>query len=205
MTTGLPAANVSVEISRGGVKILAGFTLAHGIFHFMQQSFAVMLPAVKATFGVSAIQIGALMTAKEISMGVSSLPGGVLSDRLRRYRATIMAACMVLFGLSWLLVGAASVYPLLICGMVLVSVATSVWHLPSMVEISHRFSGKKGASLAVFGIGGSFGDIFGPVITGFLLQCSGLAAGHLHLCDRSAADDILVHLGLQKVRPDRCG
>jgi len=170
MTIALSAAKESVEISRSGVKILTGFTIAHGIFHFMQQSFAVMLPAIRETFGISAIQIGALMTAKEIAMGVSSLPGGVLSDRLRRYRGIIMAACMALFGLSWLLVGVASVYPLLIFGMVLVSIATSVWHLPSMAEISRRFSKNKGTSLAIFGIGGSFGDISGPVITGLLLS-----------------------------------
>ena len=170
MTTALPAANDSVEASHTGAKILLGFTVAHGIFHFMQQSFAVMLPAIKETFGISAIQIGALMTAKEIAMGLSSLPGGVLSDRLRRYRGIIMAACMALFGLSWLLVGVASVYPLLIFGMVLVSIATSVWHLPSMAEISRRFSENKGTSLAIFGIGGSVGDIFGPVITGLLLS-----------------------------------
>ncbi len=170
MTTALSAANDSVETSRSGVKILLGFTIAHGIFHFMQQSFAVMLPAIKETFGISAIQIGALMTAKEIAMGLSSLPGGVLSDRLRRYRGIIMAACMALFGLSWLLIGIASVYPLLIFGMVLGSIATSVWHLPSMAEISRRFSENKGTSLAIFGIGGSFGDIFGPVITGLLLS-----------------------------------
>ncbi len=170
MTTALSASNDSVEISRSGVRILTGFTIAHGIFHFMQQSFAVMLPALRETFGISAIQIGALMTAKEIAMGVSSLPGGVLSDRLRRYRGIIMAACMALFGLSWLLVGVASVYPLLIFGMVLVSIATSVWHLPSMAEISRRFSENKGTSLAIFGIGGSIGDIFGPVITGLLLS-----------------------------------
>ena len=135
----------------------------------MQQSFAVMLPVIKETFGISAIQIGALMTAKEIAMGISSLPGGLLSDRLRHYRGIIMAACMALFGLSWLLIGIATVYPMLICGMVLVSVATSVWHLPSMAEISRRFPAKKGTSLAIFGIGGSVGDIFGPVITGLLL------------------------------------
>ena len=135
----------------------------------MQQSFSVMLPAIKETFGISAIQIGALMTAREIAMGLSSLPGGVLADRLRRYREIIMAGCMALFGLSWLLVGVATVYPLLILGMMLVSIATSVWHLPSMAEISRRFSEKKGASLAIFGIGGSFGDIFGPVMTGLLL------------------------------------
>jgi MFS family permease len=169
MSKALSAENESVEPTRSGIRVLTGFTIAHGIFHFMQQSFAVMLPAIKETFDISPVQIGALMTAKEIAMGVSSLPGGVLSDRLKRHRGVIMAACMALFGLSWLLIGIASVYPLLIFGMVLVSMATSVWHLPSMAEISRRFSDRKGVSLAVFGIGGSFGDIFGPVITGLVL------------------------------------
>ena len=196
MTTALSTANESAETSRNAIKILIGFTIAHGIFHFMQQSFAVMLPAIKESFGISAIQIGALMTAKEIAMGASSLPGGVLSDRLRRHRGTIMAACMALFGLSWLLAGVASVYPLLICSMVLVSIATSVWHLPSMAEISRRFSESKGTSLAVFGIGGSFGDIFGPVITGLLLSVLVWRGGHHNICHRSAAHDILVSLGL---------
>jgi MFS family permease len=162
--------NDFIEKNRGGIAMLTGLTCGHGIFHFMQQSFAVMLPAIKETFGISPIEIGALMAAREIAMGVSSLPGGVLSDRLGRYRGIIMAACMALFGLSWLLIGFAPIYPLLIVGMVFVSIATSVWHLPSMAEISRRFSDRKGASLAVFGIGGSFGDIFGPVITGILLS-----------------------------------
>jgi FSR family fosmidomycin resistance protein-like MFS transporter len=169
MLTASPTSQDSVERKRSGIAVLTGLTFGHGIFHFMQQSFAVMLPAIKETFGISPIQIGALMTAREIAMGVSSLPGGVLSDRLRRYRGIIMAACMALFGLSWLLIGFAPIYPLLIVGMVCVSIATSIWHLPSMAEISQRFSARKGASLAVFGIGGSFGDIFGPVITGILL------------------------------------
>jgi MFS family permease len=90
--------NDSIEKNRGGIAILTGLTGGHGIFHFMQQSFAVMLPAIKETFGISPIEIGALMAAREIAMGVSSLPGGVLSDRLGRYRGIIMAACIALFG-----------------------------------------------------------------------------------------------------------
>jgi MFS family permease len=38
-----------------------------------------------------------------------------------------------------------------------------------MAEISRRFEHRKGTSLAIFGIGGSFGDILGPVATGILL------------------------------------
>lgn len=38
------------------------------------------------------------------------------------------------------------------------------------VENSRRFSENKGTSLAIFGIGGSAGDILGPVITGLFLS-----------------------------------
>ena len=68
MSTALSTAEDSIIKSQDGVRILAGFTIAHGIFYFMQQIFAVMLPAIKETFVISPIQIGALMTAKEIAM-----------------------------------------------------------------------------------------------------------------------------------------
>ena len=87
------AAADSIEKEGGGIAILTGLTFGHGVFHFMQQSFAVMLPAIKEAFGISPVEIGVLMTAREIAMGVSSLPGGVLSNRLQRHRGNIMAAC----------------------------------------------------------------------------------------------------------------
>jgi len=36
MTTAMSAANDAVEKSRGGARILTAFTIAHGIFHFME-------------------------------------------------------------------------------------------------------------------------------------------------------------------------
>jgi MFS family permease len=150
--------------------LLSGLTVAHGIFHFMSQSFSVMLPAIKQTFGINPIQIGAIITVKELAAGMASLPGGILSDYLRRYRVTIMAACMVVFGLGWLIVGISPVYPMLLVGMVALAMAGSIWHLPSLAEISVHFSQRRGAALAIHGAGGSIGDIFGPVATGLLLS-----------------------------------
>jgi MFS family permease len=149
--------------------LLSGLTVAHGIFHFMSQSFSVMLPAIKQTFGINPIQIGAIITVKELAAGLASLPGGILSDYLRRYRIIIMAACMAIFGLGWLVVGISPVYPLLLLGMAALAMAGSIWHLPSLAEISIHFSQRRGAALAIHGAGGSIGDIFGPVATGLLL------------------------------------
>lgn len=159
----------AVKARKENRSLLVGLTTAHAIFHFMHQSFSVMIPGIKETFGISPVGVGAIVTARELAAGFASLPGGVVSDYLRRHRAAIMAACMAFFGLGWLLISASSVYPLLIAGMVVLSIAASVWHLPSMAEISSHFARRRGAALAVHGAGGSIGDIFGPVITGILL------------------------------------
>ena len=155
---------------KGSYLLLSIFSLSHGIFHFMSQSFSVMLPAIKETFGISPVQVGVLITAKTLAGGLASLPGGIVSDYFRRYRGLLMMACMILFALGWLLIGIAPVYPLLICGMMVVAVAGSVWHLPSLAELGLQFSKTRGTAMAIHGAGGSIGDIFGPVITGILLS-----------------------------------
>ena len=152
-----------------GWFVLSTLALSHGVFHFVPQSFSVMLPAIRDSLGITPLEIGAIITAREVASGVASLPGGVLSDRLRRYWGVLFAVCMGGFGLGWLLMGLSPLYPLLILGMVILSIASSVWHLPAMAVISERFSRRRGAALAVHGIGGNLGDVAGPMVTGVLL------------------------------------
>jgi len=160
---------VSERLRQGSILILTCFFFAHAIFHFMTQSFSVMLPAIKSTFGINPIQIGALITAKELAAGLAALPGGVLSDYLSHRRALIMTTCMILFGFGWLLIGHSPLYGLLFVGMVIVAVASAVWHLPSLAELGNQFTRSRGAVFALHGAGGSIGDISGPIITGMLL------------------------------------
>lgn len=154
---------------KGSYLLLSIFSASHGIFHFMSQSFSVMLPTIKEAFGINPVQVGVLITAKTLAGGLASLPGGIVSDYFRRYRGRIMTVCMIVFALGWLLIGISPVYSLLICGMMVVAVAGSVWHLPSLAELGLQFSKTRGTAMAIHGAGGSIGDIFGPVITGLLL------------------------------------
>jgi len=167
-----PAANLSTpeyRTQQGSYLILFCFVLSHATFHFMSQSFSVMLPAVKDTFGINPVQIGAIITAKELAAGLSSLPGGMLSDYLRHHRVQIMALCMVVFAAGWLIIAFSPFYQLLMVGMMIIAVAGTVWHLPSLAELGRLFTHSRGTALAVHGAGGSLGDILGPVITGLLL------------------------------------
>lgn len=181
---------------RRATFIIGGLTSGHGVFHWIAQSFIVVLPEVRdLLLGGSVIAVTSIQTTREIMSGVVSLPGGVLTDALRRYWGWVMAVCMALFGVGWLLMAAAgwqvpgsawltsqesvsvsessslnpAGYALLIIGMAVVAVAASVWHLPAMAALSSHFSHRRGSVLSFHGVGGNVGDVFGPVLTGLLL------------------------------------
>ena len=182
---------------RGAAFIIGGLTSGHGVFHWVAQSFIVVLPEVRdLLLGGSTVLATSIQTTREIASGVVALPGGVLTDALRRYWGWVMAFCMALFGVGWLLMAAAgwqlpgsawllsadgsasgaggtpfnpAGYTLLIVGMAIVAVAASVWHLPAMAALSSHFAHRRGAVLSFHGVGGNVGDVLGPFLTGFLL------------------------------------
>ncbi len=151
------------------LSLLLCFFFGHAVFHFMGQSFAVLLPSIQETFLVTPVQIGALITVREIASGFVSLPGGIMSDHFGRHRALILTICLALFAVGWLIISFAPVYSLLYPGMLLIAAASAVWHLPSLIELGSRFPEKRGTVFAIHGAGGSTGDVVGPIGTGMLL------------------------------------
>lgn len=149
--------------------ILTGLSGGHAVFHWFSQSFFVMLPEVVATFGLSGLQVGAVATTREMVSGIIALPGGVVTDMLRRHWGSVLTACMALFGLGWLIMGIAPFYPILLIGMAIVAAAASMWHLPATAALSHRFSHHRASALSLHGVGGNIGDVLGPALTGVLL------------------------------------
>ena len=163
-----------VTEERQGLRRTAPFILSalsggHGIFHWFTQSFFVMLPAVVATFGLSGVQVGAIATTREVVSGIIALPGGVVTDMLRRHWGLVLAGCMALFGIGWLIMGISPVYPVLLLGMGIVAAAASMWHLPATAALSHQFAHRRGSALSFHGVGGNVGDVLGPALTGALL------------------------------------
>ena len=193
----LPAGEEHQGFRRGATFVIGGLTGGHGVFHWIAQSFIVVLPEVRdLLLGGSVLAVTSIQTTREIASGVVSLPGGVLTDALRRYWGWVMAVCMGLFGVGWLLMAAggwavpgsawltsqqavpsgdeaASLnvlgYILLIAGMAVVGMAASFWHLPAVAALSSQFSHRRASVLSFHGVGGNIGDVIGPVLTGFLL------------------------------------
>ena len=156
-------------IRRSAAFIIGGLTSGHGVFHWFTQSFIVMIPDVRETFALSGVQVGAINSAREVVSGLVSLPGGVVTDMLRRHWGLVLATCMALFGLGWLIMGFSPIYPILLLGMGLVAGSSSIWHLPALSALSHHFPHHRGYALSFHGVGGNVGDVAGPLLTGFLL------------------------------------
>ncbi|MDA0734604.1 MAG: MFS transporter [Chloroflexi bacterium] len=156
-------------VRKGATFIIGGLTSGHGVFHWFTRSFEVMMPEVRDAFGLSGVGVGGIATTRELVSGIIALPGGIVTDLLRRYWGWVLAVCMATFGLGWLVIGFSPVYPLLLLGMALVAMAASIWHLPAMSALSHHFSHTRGAALSFHGVGGQVGDAIAPVATGLLL------------------------------------
>ena len=139
------------------------------------------LPTLRDELGINALQIGALMSAREVAGGLVSLPGGgILSDRARRL-GLVLATTMAGFGARWSSVGLAPTYAWLILGMMVVAISGSLWlcrhdryHKPS--------PGNAAMALSIHGVGGNIGDVSGPIADRLLAGLPFLARTRQRLC-----------------------
>ena len=153
--------------------MVSSLAIGHVGFHWILQSFVVVVPEIQQTFGLNGIGVGGIQAVRELTSGLITLPGGVVVGMLRKWWAWLLAICVGASGLGSLLMGVSPVYPLLLLGVAVVSVSHSLWHLPAAASISQHFASRRGAMLSFHGVGGSVGDVAGPLITGVLLMVMG--------------------------------
>ena len=153
--------------------MVTALAVGHVGFHWILQSFVVVVPEIQQTFGLNGVGVGGIQAVRELTSGLITLPGGVVVGMLRRWWSWLLAVCVCASGLGSLLMGISPVYPLLLLGVAVVSVSHSLWHLPAAASISHHFASRRGTMLSFHGVGGSVGDVAGPLITGALLLVMG--------------------------------
>ena len=156
-------------LALGGRTIIPGLAVGHAAFHWVVQSFVVALPEVQQTFGLTGVGVGGILAAREFATAMVKLPGGVAVDAMRRYWGPVLAGCLGASALGLLILGISPVYPLLLLGIAIVAASHSIWHLPASASLSQHYSERRGVTLAIHGVGGSVGDVAGPVATGALL------------------------------------
>ena len=167
--SGLLSSRRSSTADTGRGPLLATLSLGHLAIHWYQQLWPVIIPSVKASLGLSDIQLGTLSTMRQFSSGPTMLPAGILADFFRSRTAIILALAFVFLAVSQFLVAEASTYRWIIPGVVMMGIANALWHPAAIGSISLRFPDKRGSALAVHGVGASIGDTVGPIAIGAIL------------------------------------
>ena len=151
------------------LKLLSVLTIGHFFVHWFQQFYPVVLPSVKAGLGLNDVQVGALNSARQFTMGALDLPLGMLADSMERNRGLILASALVFMGAAYFLMGAAPIFFWALFGSGLVGLGTSLWHPAATASLSNKFPERRATALAIHGMGATVGDTITPLGVGFLL------------------------------------
>ena len=162
--------------------LLGTLTFGHTVIHWYQQMFPVFLPMIKADLGLSAVQVGGLMTAKQGASGLLTLPSGFAADAFNKHKATILGSALVMGGLAYVVASVAPTYFWVLVFLTMLGAASALWHPSSVSTLSLQFSARRGTAIALHGVGASIGDSVGPLCIGAMLLVVGwkdLAQWHL--------------------------
>ena len=159
--------------SKTDSKTSWGFMIAvsigHGVKHFYQQAFLLLIPYVKSYLGLSDVQIGLIGATKTIIGATINIPAGILADMWRTKVSLMLTASMICLALGYLIIGITPSYWLLLVGVSITGSGASFWHAPAFGTLAAMYPERKATAFSFHRMGGSLGDSIAPIIVGVLL------------------------------------
>ena len=162
--------------------LLGTLTFGHTVIHWYQQMFPIFLPFIRADLGLSEVQVGGLMSAKQGASGLLTLPSGFAADAFNKHKAVILGSALAMGGCAYLVASIAPTYFWVLTFLVMLGAASALWHPSSVSTLSLQFADRRGTALALHGVGASVGDSVGPLCIGAMLLLVGwkdLAQWHM--------------------------
>jgi len=162
--------------------LLGTLTFGHTVIHWYQQMFPVLLPLIKTDLGLSAVQVGSLMSAKQGASGLLTLPSGFAADAFNKHKAVILGSALAMGGVAYVVASVAPNFFWMLVFLMLLGAASALWHPSSVSTLSLQFTDRRGTALALHGVGASIGDSVGPLCIGAMLLVMGwkdLAQWHM--------------------------
>jgi FSR family fosmidomycin resistance protein-like MFS transporter len=148
---------------------MIGLALGHALKHFYQQAFLLLIPSFKAAMGLTDVQVGLFGTARTISSSIMNMPAGIVADIWRSKVGLILAASLTSLALGYLIIGLSNIYWLVLLGVAVTGLGTSMWHAPAFGTLGAMYPERRATALAVHRMGGSLGDSISPIVMGLLL------------------------------------
>ena len=177
-----PAAAQSPAVARSAAPagrtvftVLAAISFAHLLNDLLQSLVPAIYPVLKARFGLSFGQIGAITLVNQLTASVLQPVVGNVTDRRPMPYSLPIGMASTLAGL--LLLSQAASYPSMLCAVALVGVGSSVFHPESSRVARLASGGQHGLAQSIFQVGGNAGSALGPLMAAFVIASHGTHVG----------------------------
>jgi len=137
--------------------------------HFYQQGILLLIPFVKASLGLTDVQVGLLGTSRTIFSSAMNIPAGIMADVWRDKISVMLTASLLSLSVGYFLLGIAPNFIVVFLGIAITGMGTSLWHAPAFGSLAVVYPDRKATAMAGHRMGGSIGDTLSPFIIGALL------------------------------------
>ena len=159
-------ASVDTERSRFAATIVIGHAVKHTITSGLA---SVLIPQLKLDMGLSATQVGSLGSVQQFTGWSATMSAGYLGDRFINRTNLMLGVSLGFTSLALLILGLAPGYLVLVIGMLFMGFGPSMFHPPAIGALSRRFADRRSFAISLHGMGGSVGEMLGPLVAAGLL------------------------------------
>jgi MFS family permease len=157
----VPAAAPALPL-RDDAQVIGLVGLAHGVSHFFHLIVAPLFPWLGAEFALSNIELGLLMSVFFVVSGTGQALAGFVVDRVGAY--PVLLCGVALLTVSAVVLALAPSYGVLIAGAAIAGAGNSVFHPSDYTLLGKRVSSPRMAyAFSVHGLTGTLGWAIAPV------------------------------------------
>ncbi|MBE0478646.1 MFS transporter [Candidatus Aerophobetes bacterium] len=145
---------------------LGFFTICHGLVHLITESLAPLLPLIRNEFNLSYTMIGIFTLILSLTLGIASIPAGVISERINRFK--FIALMFSLIGIICALLLPRNSFWITISLLTALYFCFSAFHPSAQICLFHEYASKRGATFGIYESGGNFGMFLAPILAGLV-------------------------------------
>ena len=184
------------------VKPLSIVSAGHGVTHWVNGIFIVLLPFIAQDLSLSYTTTGSMVTIFFIAAVAVTIISGPVIDISKKY---ILAQflCLISGALALLLMSGATSTLILATAAVFIGICVSGWHTPSIPYLSLLYDKNRGLALSLHTVGASLGDGIAPPIAGLVMLVLSWQQTSLLLAIPVAIMGFYVLRSLPQIRADQ--